>query len=87
MECKDRFTQRISMEDGTLFYVGNDSTTCMYQLGLYEDFGLTPQELAIELTQYEMQKAQKDWDLDKLKLWQQIIKNCSNVYHHKKGRE
>lgn len=86
MEYKDRFTRLVTgVEDAHRLYFADDFTGCVQQLGVYEDFGLTPKELAMLLTEYEMQKPRSQWDLDKLEKWQQIVKNYDNIYFAEKG--
>ena len=79
MHYNQRLTKRYE-HNGVYFYVEqSDCKDCTRQLGLYEDFGLTPCELAKTLTEYELQKPKKEWDMDKIELWQQIIKRCNNT--------
>lgn len=81
MDYKDRFTRLVSdIEDSYRMYFSYNFSGCIQQLGAYEDFGLTPKELAKVLSEYEMQQPREQWDLDKLEKWQQIIKNYDKIY-------
>ena len=75
MEYSERLTQRFQHDEQTYFYVEkaevNGSTR---RLGLYEDLGFLPSELANILTQYELQKPKNQWDMDKIEKWQRVVK-------------
>lgn len=78
MEYNDRLTKRIKHDEQTYFYMEvASSRECTQRLGMYEDFGLTPQELAKTLTEYELQKPRDKWDMDKIERWQCIEKRAN----------
>lgn len=78
MEYKDRFTRR--HENGYLvYYSDKDSFELMKQLGLYEDFGLSPIELSDVLIQGEMLKPREEWDMDKIDRFNAVKKR---IYEH-----
>lgn len=75
MEYNQRVTKRIKHDEETYFYMEvASSRDCTQRLGMYEDFGLTPEELAKTLTEYELQKPKNKWDMDKIEKWQHIAK-------------
>lgn len=78
MEYEQRLTKRIKYDEETYFYMeAADSRQCTQRLGMYEDFGLTPAELAKQLTDYELQKPKSQWNMDKIEKWQHIAKIAS----------
>ena len=59
MDFKDRYTTYVVFDDNTRYCSGEISENSIRRLGLYEDFGLTPKELAEELTKIELKKPRK----------------------------
>lgn len=77
MVYKDRQTTRNKLDDKYIYMSKTDRTSLANALGLYEDFCLSPSELAETLISYEMSKPSTDWDMDKLELWTSIMKRAS----------
>lgn len=77
MKYCDRKTSRNKIDDNYIYSSKSDRSTLTTTLGMYEDFRLSPSELAETLISYEMTKPAQDWDMDKLELWSSIMRRSS----------
>lgn len=76
MDYTKRLTKRIKCDDSYAYTSDASFVELFTRLGQYEDFSLTPQEMASVLIDYEMAKPKEKWNMDNLEKWA-IIKNTT----------